>query len=352
MPPDLFTDQIMAVLENLSVKPSGQAIKGFLAQEMRSSGAYDNEQDILDSADRISDTIDDLDAIYKEIKESGRSGISRERKLRDILAEAISPLPTGHGGIVLEALATGLNHANRENTRLLGVGERAGISVPADDHDLNDRNEQAVVQRLHRSLQENTLLGIVASDCMTPLSTITTTPCKSVLDFLESPADDEAELSFKKAVGSALDIARRSGKIPLISDITTEELALLADQGATTAKFGYKVATGACNELDAIESLLDHSAARVGALLKFSLAEGGAKLGRQLGVMVATYFSPPAIAVAAAVGTVIGRCAGRFAGDMLSKGVMKIAQVAKKVVKSGYESIKNVASTLFASLFG
>lgn len=355
MPENAFHEQIVAILNRYDELPEGQEVKSFLVKEMLASGHYADNTDAETSASKIVETIDAVDKAYRSLQDAKAQGSSREKWIHDQLADSVSKVPAEERESMIQGLATEFGKANGEVSSTLFGENVLEPALPVSNYEFADLNARTIAKRIHQEIQDATLLGAISVDEGFNLHINPDhQEVKAAKKFLDSALDSPTDAGFKKVVSGAVDITKRSGKIPTLQGKSPEEVSLIVEQGVTVAKLGYKVANGEFQPTDVTDYLIDKTAARVSTILKLVVSKTGMSYGTLIGASIGSVFSPAGAFVGAGVGAVIGAIAGEKVGKVLATGIKKVAHIAKEVCKAGWRKAKEVLDNIrekFWSIF-
>jgi len=165
-------------------------------------------------------------------------------------------------------------------------------------------------------------------------------------DYFNSELNSDKIKNLKKIVATSLFAAQQNKKINNWINKTPVELSTIVDRGITVAKVAYDVGTGNNSAKEAIEVLVDHAAATVAYYLESTAPFYIEKAGAFIGGAAVGYFSPANAVYGAQIGGYVGRITGQHVGTYLSKGIMKLADFAKSIVKSPAK-LKNLVKIPF-----
>lgn len=168
---------------------------------------------------------------------------------------------------------------------------------------------------------------------------------------LESDFNSDTELKAKKAISTALLIAKKKNLLPegVPSSIDGIYAATLVDDIFTRMKVAYQTANGNIDIYEASDIMIDKATTRVLAVSDIMVAKGVDFAINKVGMTIAKAF-PPALPIIAAV-----KCIQPFitekAQQFVKTGIQKLSSFAKTAVRKVGEFIKNKAKNFVKSLF-
>ena len=166
--------------------------------------------------------------------------------------------------------------------------------------------------------------------------------------FFEVELGSQEELEMKKHFVSALIAAQEQGVAPISLPSTPEAVAILVDEGLTTAKVAYQVSTGALEEDEAFDVLYDRVVATISSVVHKVVAAGFPYAVKAAAKFIAQKF-PQTKPVVDFAEKVLPPLSGKVA-DGITAGIKKIAKVTKPVVKTCIEKVKSVSKSV--TVFG
>ncbi len=168
---------------------------------------------------------------------------------------------------------------------------------------------------------------------------------------LSSNFNSPSELALKKVMSTALAIAKAKELLPdgVAKDISGTGMASLVDDVVSRAKVAMKAAEG-LDPYKGADILIDKAAARVSTVADVVVDHGVDLAISKIGMIIPVVY-PPAAPVVIALHFFKPMIAAK-AQKVLSKGIAKVANVAKLGARKACESIKTVASKVKNLLFG
>lgn len=150
----------------------------------------------------------------------------------------------------------------------------------------------------------------------------------------------------KKLMAAALTIANEKGYVKLPEKYSTpKSIAAIADKGVETVKLAHDVASG---KLTA-DYVADYTVKKGAALLK-TVANGfinkGVVVVSTAVTAAITAVCPPAAVIAPVIVAGV-KLVGEKAKQLVGKGIDKIAEAVKPIVRKAVETVKNVAVKTF-----
>lgn len=159
-------------------------------------------------------------------------------------------------------------------------------------------------------------------------------------EIVETALISSADFGVKAAAAGALKVGAEKGFISVIPKGTpVGTIANIAYVAVENVKIIRKMSTGELTFKEGFEKMEQVTVATVAGI---ATSTEGAIIGGTIG----TIFGPVGAAVGGFIGGTIGYMAGSKVGETITKGVQKIREAAKNVVKTVWEGAKSVASSL------
>lgn len=342
---DIITDALKKYSDNQ------QPIDDFLYQLLDDSQAYTSEADIKETIVKISDTLDAISTAYQDIQRYKSQGLTTSIWLRDQLDLSIQHLAQEEQNEVIAAVKSALNNGNNELLKQLSDGATTVDLVAAlVSNEFSDLNKTACANNLQEEIKLNALLNAIAVENIISDDDIKD-DCKAALAYFVAPLDDQIDHDFKKVVVASVEIAKKKNLLPeSLANASTEQITAIVDNGVTATKVAYKIAQGDIDPLDAVDYLVDKTAARVKTVVTTACQTVGGSIGASVGAALGGLFNPAAAAIGAKVGRAIGAAAGKKVAEIVNKGVGFVASTAKSVVRTAYEGLKSAGRTVLGWL--
>lgn len=327
-------------------------VDDFLYQLLDESEAYSSDTEIKDTLNKISSTLEAISTAYHDIQHYKEKGLTTSIWLRDQLEQSVQHLAQDQQNEVIEAVKTALNNGNNQLLKQLSDGASTVDLVAAlVSNEFSDLNKTACANNLQEEIQLNTLLNAIAVENIITADDIKE-DCKAAIAYFVAPLDSETDNDFKKVVVAGVEIAKQKNLLPeSLSDTSTEQITAIVDNGVTATKVAYKIAQGDIDPLDALDYLVDKTAARVKTVVTTACQTAGGSIGASVGALLGGLFNPAAAAIGAKVGRVVGAAAGKKVAEVVNKGVGFVASAAKSVARTVCEGAKSFCRGV-ASLFG
>lgn len=329
---------ITRVLQQYS--QSQQPIDDFLRKILLESNTYAKQQDIDKTVNEISLTIDTISLAYQDMQRYKNRGLSSSIWLRDNLDQVIHVLPQTEQDAVIESLKSAMTRGNSALLSSLTNNEsEANLVDELTSNSFRDLNKIAISDNLKEEIKTNTLLNVLVFDRgESQINSIDNNAAAQA--FFSSPLNDAGDDDFKKVIATAMEIAKRKHLLNAdLANISTVQMAAMADSGTSSAKAAYKVATGEVPVIDALDYLIDRAIARVSAVInvacQITVASVGALIGGVLG--------KDGMELGAEVGREVGAVAGAAVGELVTRGMVQVATVAKTVIRDVIKVGKLVA---------
>lgn len=317
-------------------------VNGFVNSLFTSSNAFRTAEAAESAAREVIRTIEVSDEAYDSLKAHLAQGHNRASWLQSRLVDTEATTP----GLDAGSLAVGLQQG-------LAMSE-AGLQ-PTVLVDLQEPSGRAVLKGLADDIQNTTLLGAISFGQGDVVGLDTNHGEVRVLeryfrDRLESPED----APLRKVVAAATVIATDKGFLPPLAGKTPTEITMITDRGLMYAKVAFKVASGNLKLTDALDYMIDRTAAAVGAAVTRAAETFGASAGIKLGAMVGGLLGPAGAVAGAVIGRSVGALAGKAVGALVSKGIQVVADKAKSLVRGVVDaagSFVSSAASRVASFF-
>ena len=162
--------------------------------------------------------------------------------------------------------------------------------------------------------------------------------------FFEVELGSPEELEMKKRFVAALIVAQEQGVAPISLPPTPEAIAILVDEGLTTAKVAYQVNTRALEEDEAFDVFYDRVVATISSVVHKVVTAGFPFVVKAAAKFISEKL-PQAKPVVDFAEKVLPPFSGKVA-DGVNAGIKKIAKVAKPVIKTCFEKLKSVGKTV------
>ncbi|MDO5527327.1 MAG: hypothetical protein Q4F85_14720 [Prevotella sp.] len=169
---------------------------------------------------------------------------------------------------------------------------------------------------------------------------------KCVKDFLDAPMNSPQEQHLKKMFVASIVTAMEKGVLPFeLPDKSAVAIANIVDEGLTRLKVSYQTATGQLDPIEAVDALIDRTAARTATVLDRVIEKGMPVVLDKLCMTVARVYPPAACLV-----PVIKQMEPYITNatkQACRAGVNLVAQGAKSAVRKAVAGIKNVGRKVF-----
>lgn len=299
----------------------------------------------------ISETIDNIDKSYKELKSAKEAGQNRIEWLRDKIDKQISAYLQDEKNHIVSEVKNALDSSSTDiGTELFGEDLKLTKQLPSLNYE--GLNKQVIIDDFQEQIKNNTLLGAVVYEDGQFKIDENHKEIEAVKKYYEEQLDSKYDTTFKKAASVAFDIAKEKDLLPKkLKNKTPEDIAMLVDKGLTASKVAYKVANGELNQIDAVEYTIDRSVSMLNSIIVSTTTRYGGQAGEFIGSKIGSLFGPAGAVAGGVIGRVVGKYAGKVVGDVVNKGVKMVASGLKSVVKSVGGTIKSVGSKI-ASFFG
>ena len=327
------------------------SVDDFLYQLLDESKAYSSDAEIKDSITKISDTLTAISEAYQDIQRYKAKGASTKEWLQHQLEQTIQHLPQDQQNDIIIAIKTALNDGNQQLFQQLGNLENpVDLVASLVSNQFEDINKTLCVDNLQQEIQLNALLNALTLDKIQTDDTIPN-DCKAAIDYFVAPLDDETDTNFKKVVVASVEIAKKKNLLPdSVANASTEQITAIIDNGVTSAKVAYKVANAELDPIEAIEHLIDKTAARVKTVMTETCKNAGGNIGASIGSALGGLINPAAAVLGAKVGRVVGNVAGQKIAEVVNKGVNMVASAAKSVTRIVCESVKSAGRAVLGWL--
>ena len=292
-------------------------------------------------------------------------GNSKEEWLAERLQEA------GEGEDAAEynqglAQAGGTLHAYNEQTinRLAGRelvdDEDSDIieAEPVESPNWEEEDTSALATHLAKEVNVANLAGTVLREGWKMAEALPEaegfTGLKKVADALRSGEDSDVKAAATAALQTGID----RGLVPIIpKDAPISVVSGVACYGVEQAKIMLQYADGDISGAKALEMSGRTAAAMIAHPLSEKFTAMGCALGRKAGAAIGAavgsivpILAPVAATVGGFIGGVVGKVAGSTIGQVIKRGAQKIVDVAKPVLRSAWEGIKSVGSSIISGV--
>jgi hypothetical protein len=309
-----------------------------------------DDLDVEATVKQVSGTIDQIDEYYRDVRGAQRKGKSKVKWLEETLNELVDEKKTEERDKIIREIHEALSEANDRASQSILTHEQASVSRPVPDYTFEDINATIISGILDKEIQ--TVAGfsaILLADRLQPEPDDQDRELGVAKKYFEDELHSKIDSDIKKVVSVGTIIAREEGFIPALEGTSVPEIASMVDIALSTAKVAYKVAVGRLNPLEAMGRLYDRTTAVVCTLTRWKSKAVGWVAGTKIGAAIGTVFGPVGTAVGAVAGGVVGKVAGSRVGRAISRGVKKVARVAKTAVKKVWEGAKKAVSSFAKS---
>lgn len=165
---------------------------------------------------------------------------------------------------------------------------------------------------------------------------------KIVKEFLDLPFNDKREVILKKLFAVAVNIAIKNKTFPIeMKDTSPSAIASMIDEGLNRVKVAYLSSMGKMDVIEAAETLIDRTAARVVAVIEKAVDKAGPLIiGKLCSVVEAAYpQTKPVMAIVRASEKIIIE----KTKVVIRKGIEILASSAKAIVKHNVPLLKKVS---------
>lgn len=209
-------------------------------------------------------------------------------------------------------------------------------------------------QNVDNFIKDNAAVKTILIDTSAAMFGDTSKEAKqSIQELLDAPLGDKKEIAMKKAYAAALVVAKDRNLLPHLPN-TGAAMAALVDDGLERVKAGYLVGQGLMFAEEAIDNIVDHTAARAVAFVDTAFSSGAVSHFATESIVKLTYMIPE-------IGPVIGPIAENFkpiiksviqsveepVKNAIKTGINKVATVAKSIARKAIEKVKE-AGKVFA----
>lgn len=168
---------------------------------------------------------------------------------------------------------------------------------------------------------------------------------KGIIDFLNAPIGDKADVVMRKAMAAAMVIAKEKG---LIQDVPTNaaELAAVVDEGLTRVKTEYMVGMDLISPEKAVEVLVDGAEARAVTVIDMAFDSGAVNEFVTDGIVnlagAIPYVGPAAELCKPIISAVVAKVEPSVR-EAITTGVHYVADTAKSIARTAIDTIKKNA---------
>lgn len=192
---------------------------------------------------------------------------------------------------------------------------------------------------------------VLAQDAAEIVNAETIAESPVVQDYLDSPLTGNT--AAKKLLAAAITIANDKGYIPLPEKYSNpQSIATIADKAVETIKIAHDVATGAMSADDAIDFGVKKAAAVAKTAVDTLIDRGTPIAADAVTNVIASVFPP--FEVARPYVHKVAQYVAPKVKELAHKGIDKIAEVAKPIVKNAVAKVKEKAPVVWekAKKFG
>lgn len=161
-------------------------------------------------------------------------------------------------------------------------------------------------------------------------------------EFFELPLNSPEELEMKKCFASALIIAKEENALPFDIPESPEQIAVLVDEGLSTAKVAHRVGAGKMTEEDGFEELYDKTVSKVVAVAEKAIKDGLPEICDA----VKDYFP----AAGSVTDWIKENLPSEIVAEKVGVGIRKITDVAKPYVKKAVDFLSGTANKFAGGL--
>lgn len=315
-------------------KISDDQHEDFLLQFHKDTYQSDEKAQVVH--DEVNAYFDRVDANYSEIQVYKEKGLSRNKWFEDKLDVYEKDNP-GFATNVTNAI----QEAHNEHLQNLGIDEKPQ-KVTAPFVGVGKRITSKV---LDKSFTENSYFDFIQTEVVYEQLEADKEPDAAIKRYFEEKIDFPYDNTFKKLGTAAVLRVQEQGKVGILKDKSPTDIAAIVDRTYTTAKVGYKIATGEMQASDATDYLIDRGVARVEAIIHNTAKKVGGHLGGKVGAALGSYFGPIGTTIGATIGKFLGEKAGEFIADKVSTGVKKFASYAKEKLGAVANKVSSTVSS-------
>ena len=337
----------------------------WLSSTLQSENPEKSPEEISALSDNIRQSVSIWDENLASLNDYCDEGNSKEEWLAERLQEAgegESPAEYNQG----LAQAGGTLHAYNEQTinRLAGRelvdDEDSDIieAEPVESPNWEEEDTSALASHLAKEVNVANLAGTVLREGWKMAEALPEsegfTGLNKVADALRSGEDSDVKAAATAALQTGID----RGLVPIIpKDAPISVVSGVACYGVEQAKIMLQYADGDISGAKALEMSGRTAAAMIAHPLSDKFTAMGCALGRKAGAAIGAavgsivpILAPVAATVGGFVGGVVGKVAGSTIGQAIKRGAQKIVDVAKPVLRSAWEGIKSVGSSIISGV--
>ena len=166
---------------------------------------------------------------------------------------------------------------------------------------------------------------------------------KCVNDFFEEPLNSPKDTSLKKVVAAAIIAGAEKGILPFdLPNKRPEAIAAIVDTGLSRAKIAYKAENGSLDLIEAVDKLIDMTAARIMTVLDKIIDKSQPIVIAAISRVISMVY-PPAVIICPVVASVISK-AKPVVKEIVRKGINIISTNAKVFVRVAAKAVSTVGN--------
>ena len=360
---DLEKDYMYIILKKYSARDKSLTVDEFIRQELSASNLFSKDE-IEETVITISNIISSNNNNYREIQEYKKKGLTTSHWLRDLLDKVTSLFSPEGRSLLITSIKNALNKSNLE---LTNTGQKmTEIVRPLETDDFTGHHRNIIAENFMDELKINShIKTIIMEEGMTfqndkwegkksihidniissdPIPSFPT-PIPDVLEYFEETFDSNKDDGIKEVIATGNVIKQKLENLK--NPLSTEKITQIADGGISAAKVIYKVGTGKLDPTEAMDYIIDRSAAILGTVTKTMCEKIGEKAGAIVGECIGSIFGPVGTVIGAEIGIKVGRFAGKVVGEvMVVSAVKKVATFAKNVIHAAWEDAKSIGNAV------
>lgn len=331
------------------VSNGGNDINEFIIADLRKLGTNATEQEIVGIVEDINETMDRIEQNVKEIAQHKSMGYAVSKWIEDKIDALQTQYAKEDSGEIPQLLDAIISEENNHLLKAFLPLLEGQETKTLDSYKFEDLNRKAVSNKLLEAFRQNTALSLISANSAFTYDEDILNPLK---DFVESKINDPADVIVKKVAATAAIKAAKLGYIKPLEGVLASAVTSIVDDALTRMKIGFKISNGEINIPDAVDVLIDRTAARVEAVVSHTCRKAGGFVGERVGQVLGSAFGPAGAAAGGIIGRVVGEYVGYEVGNKINAGIEKVSAAAKQICRDIYGTGKEMVSNAWGRLKG
>ena len=307
-------------------------VDAFLADQMAARMSSVTPDEALAMTAEFLETLDGIDASWRDLRASADRGESRTEWLSRSLSDALGSRPDRDD--LIGHMKQSLSNATGE---VLGIEPEARIA-PLPTGTFDGLAKGLISQNLGQEIERMTLAGIVLRAAGIGPSLDESVPehsgSRMARDFIESPLGDKSERPVRGFATAAALLSSRLDPSSEFASWPPSTIAGAVDHGLFGAKVAYTVDRGETPLDAAVGLVIDRVTAIIANAVEHACTKHAPSVGATIGAAIGRMFGPKGIEVGTQLGRKAGEIAGRPVGAALAEGVRTLGQFVKPAVQA------------------